>query len=51
MKKKYINPITEAIRIELQHMIADSEQMGISNETTNTLDARGVNADGDLWED
>lgn len=43
----YIKPTTTTIKVELQQMIANSEPMSITNETTTTLDAKG----GFLWDE
>ena len=49
MKKTYINPSIEVFKIAMtQQMLAGSEQMTISSETTSTLDARDSDLDDDF---
>ena len=49
MKKTYINPETKIVRVEVVHMIALSERLGIG-EATN--DASGAESRrGGFWDD
>ena len=40
MKKEYESPAVELIDMELAGMLAESDSIGISDETTTTVDSR-----------
>jgi len=40
MKKTYINPVIEVVKVETHKMLAESTTMTISGEKTSTFDAR-----------
>lgn len=49
MKKIYQNPITTVFRVELQQMVAASEQLGFGDDVTSATGAESRQSSG-LWE-
>ena len=49
MKKTYINPTMEIVKVATQQMLAASEQVGFGSSVSSAAGAEGRDDDGDDW--